>query len=270
MLLLVKKRHFRGPFFHNFMKSFLSFFSMLVLLPTFNAAPVDDESVKLDMSSYFPNLNESDFVTYGGLKYVRSSARIQGRRSGGVQIAQAGTPIPRDVWRQIDKRIDRKWYPDMETIWDNNCYNFATNTLTNTFAQPGVGGGLNYLTHDDLNDCKKLVEGAKKDGLIPTANSTLGNYDGERKNCHFLAAMVGGDFWGNDYHWFRLMKPGTDNVTRPIWFHKPGGTIPLSKDFSGKPIGIKAIFHPKTRFDSGLYTKFCGLFLECGQPLTIA
>jgi hypothetical protein len=258
------------------MKSSFCLATILVLALKSNAAPIIEELAGFDMAPFFPQLNDTDFINYGGVKYVKSSAHYGGiygnSAAAGLnaETLQKREAIPRPLLSSIDRRIDKKWYPDMETILNNNCYNFATNVLTNTFAQPGDGSGMPPALDDSVyRDCKRVREGAIKDGLIPTANSTLGDYKGDKSKCHYLAAMVGTYEFGSDYHWFRMMRPGIDKVTEPLWFHKPGSTIPLTKDFSGKPIKFKDIFYPKTKFDSGIYSQFCGLFLECGQKLTI-
>jgi hypothetical protein len=120
----------------------------------------------------------------------------------------------------------------------NNCYNYANNRITNTFAQPGRATGHMYT---QLTACagKGSVEaGAVSDGLVASPN-----FSGHLAAGHgWYVAVV---LWpGVDYHWYRQDKTG-------CWSHKPGSTAARNVDNSGKTIS-----DPKTA-DRGPYTIFC-------------
>lgn len=94
----------------------------------------------------------------------------------------------------------------------NNCYNYANNMITNTFAQPGKKHGLKLKKHHiDGNTVKRY---ATKDGLEPL---TVNDDDAVPTNIRNLVALV---IWPDeDFHWYRLdqtltfsHKPGTDEV----------------------------------------------------------
>ncbi len=121
---------------------------------------------------------------------------------------------------------------------NNNCYNYANNRITNTFAQPGRATGHQYT---QLNQCAgtgSVEAGAISDGLVPAAN-----FSGHLAAGHgWYVALV---LWpGGDYHWYRQ-----DNVG--CWSHKPGSTAVRNVDNAGK-----AISDPKTA-SRGPYTVFC-------------
>jgi hypothetical protein len=116
----------------------------------------------------------------------------------------------------------------------NNCYNYANNRITNTFAQPGraTGHPITALS------CAGTTPSAQSDGLVPAANfsGALGTGQGS-----YVALVI----WpGNDYHWYRQDKVG-------CWSHKPGQTAARNTDNSGN-----AIADPKT-CNRGPYTDFC-------------
>jgi hypothetical protein len=116
----------------------------------------------------------------------------------------------------------------------NNCYNYANNQITNTFAQPGRASGHMYTA---LN-CPAVQAAAHSDGLAPVANfsGTLAAGKG------WYVALV---IWPNaDYHWYRQDKVG-------CWSHKPGGTAARNVDNAGHLIS-----DPKT-CNRGPYTVFC-------------
>lgn len=115
----------------------------------------------------------------------------------------------------------------------NNCYNYATNYRTNTFAQPGRASGAMY---NALN-CTEVKAGAVADELIDSPSA-----DNKCPNEGHLVALV---IWsGVDYHWYRKGIYGK-------WSHKPGGTAVTNLDNSGNTIA-----DPRNA-DRGGYTDFC-------------
>merc|ERR1712232_710997 len=100
----------------------------------------------------------------------------------------------------------------------NNCYNYGTDILTNSFAQPGrrdFDGGDGLCSHSSRpcmpNTCEDVKKGALADGLtwvgteLPTQLPEEGHY-------------VSLHIWPNsNFHWLRM-----DATMK--WSHKPGGT----------------------------------------------
>lgn len=116
----------------------------------------------------------------------------------------------------------------------NNCYNYANNQITNTFAQPGraTGKPITGLS------CKGVEPSAQSDGLKPSSNFS----DPLKPGQGWYVALV---IWpGVDYHWYRQDRNG-------CWSHKPGGTAARNTDDSGNPIT-----DPKTA-NRGNYTDWC-------------
>lgn len=116
----------------------------------------------------------------------------------------------------------------------NNCYNYANNQITNTFAQPGRATGHPYTALT----CASVQPAAQSDGLVscPNFSGTLGPGQG-----WYVALVV----WPNsDFHWYRQDDVG-------CWSHKPGSTPVRNYDNAGQPIT-----DPKT-CDRGPYTDFC-------------
>ena len=121
---------------------------------------------------------------------------------------------------------------------NNNCYNYANNRITNTFAQPGRATGHMYT---QLNNCAAagaVEPGAVSDGLHPVPN-----FAGHLTAGHgYYVALV---LWpGTDFHWYRQDKVG-------CWSHKPGSTAARNIDNAGH-----AIADPKIA-NRGPYTVFC-------------
>ena len=116
----------------------------------------------------------------------------------------------------------------------NNCYNYANDRITNTFAQPGRATGHQATAMA----CPNVTAGATSDGLhvAPNFSATLA------KGAGWYVALV---IWPNaDYHWYRQ-----DNVG--CWSHKPGQTAARNVDNAGN-----AITDPQT-CNRGPYTVFC-------------
>lgn len=119
---------------------------------------------------------------------------------------------------------------------NNNCYNYANDRVTNTFAQPGKYHNAQYTALT----CASVQPAAVADGLTAAANFTTAVADG------FYVALV---IWPNvDFHWYRQDKGG-------CWSHKPGGTAARNTDNSNK-----TITDPKT-CDRGNYTQFCSYMI---------
>ena len=142
----------------------------------------------------------------------------------------------RFFWRH--PRYEPERWNDGGTIqYNNNCYNYACNIRTNTFAQPGKASG-------DMSQsliCSEVKDGAISDGLKASTTVECGKY------CHKVALFV----WpGWDYHWYREDCCGK-------WSHKPGMTEATNLDNSGNEIT-----DPRNA-DRGGYTEFCGFFCVC-------
>lgn len=130
-----------------------------------------------------------------------------------------------------------KWNNDPNIQRRNNCYNYANDLITNTFAQPGRGSGQSWtqLVSCDID----VAAAARRDGQAPTAPPSSTPAQG-----HYIALVLAP---GYDYHWYRQ----DDNV---MWSHKPGQTQARNTDNSGRSIS-----DPRN-CDRGPYTQFCGFF----------
>ena len=128
----------------------------------------------------------------------------------------------------------------------NNCYNYANDNPTNTFAQPGRAHGVSIATMD----CAHVQPGAIADGLVRSPNFSAPL----KKGAGWYVALV---IWpGADYHWYRQDDVG-------CWSHKPGQTAVRNVDNSGKTIS-----DPKS-CDRGPYTIFCDYMIS-RRGLTIS
>lgn len=127
------------------------------------------------------------------------------------------------------------WWNDAgQKQFGNNCYNYATNHRTDTFAQPGRGTGQIYpspiacagVRPAAVRDC--LIDNPKADNACPDEG-------------HLVALVVAP---GIDFHWYRKGRNG-------LWTHKPGSTPVTNVDNSGH-----LITDPRTA-NRGMYTDFC-------------
>lgn len=125
--------------------------------------------------------------------------------------------------------------------YNNNCYNYACDIKTGTYAQPGRASGNLY----SAVDCAEVGDGAVSDGLAAV------DCDGGCgcNECRHQVALVirPGGFESGDFHWYRKGRDGR-------WSHKMGGTPATNLDNSGN-----IIIDPRTA-DRGRYTIFCGCY----------
>jgi Putative peptidoglycan binding domain len=126
---------------------------------------------------------------------------------------------------------------------NNNCYNYACDLPTNTFAQPGRAAGTSITM-----DCPSVTAGATADGLAAA------DCDSDCVQCCHQVALV---IWpGQDFHWYRKHDDGT-------WSHKPGKTAARNYDNSHA-----TITDPRTA-DRGPYTQFCICCCVCKPNVAI-
>lgn len=125
----------------------------------------------------------------------------------------------------------------------NNCYNYACNYRTDTFAQPGKATGNQYTYPGGLSGCTVAAPNKSvKDGAISDCLENSPSADNKCPKMGHLVALV---IWPNtDFHWYRKGNNGK-------WSHKPGGTSATNLDNSGN-----IITDPRTA-NRGGYTQFC-------------
>ncbi|MEA2600776.1 MAG: hypothetical protein QOF89_1768 [Acidobacteriota bacterium] len=122
---------------------------------------------------------------------------------------------------------DFSFWNDAYSMDHNNCYNFAANYRSDTFAQPG-----NYSGHPFGSFTCSSV-------------GTACNWDGWVSSCQTNNLSIALVIWpGNDFHFYRLCTNGH-------WCHKPGHTAARNYDDSGN-----YITDPRTA-NRGPYTSFC-------------
>ena len=125
------------------------------------------------------------------------------------------------------------WNDGGQRQWNNNCYNYACNYRSDTYAQPGQAAGAMY----NALTCAAVRPAAIEDDLIdnPGASNRC------PREGHLVALVIAPN---SDFHWYRKGRNGR-------WTHKPGGTEATNLDNSGA-----VITDPRTA-DRGMYTQFC-------------
>jgi hypothetical protein len=119
----------------------------------------------------------------------------------------------------------------------NNCYNYACDYRSDTFAQPGRAAGAMYAHLE----CAFVAPAALKDSLE--------SYPRRQIQCPEEGHLVALVMWPQyDFHWYRLGRDGS-------WTHKPGGMPVTNVDNSGN-----VIRDPRVA-DRGDYTKFCAFMV---------
>jgi len=144
---------------------------------------------------------------------------------------------------------------------NNNCYNYAMNKRTDTFAQPGrayeggiaplrprSGPGGNPFEICDYVAWYALMDGSLGEGFLFNEADDPGVCaagPGYTK----VALVVAPEFSDatGDYHWYR-------RDTNGFWSHKPGSTAARNTDDGGR-----LITSPETA-SRGKYELFCGYY----------
>lgn len=124
-------------------------------------------------------------------------------------------------------------------VGKNNCYNYASNRRTDTFAQPGRASGQMY----GAINCAQVGAAAVRDGARQDPNCAPASENPR----WYMALVIAPGPAVVDFHWYRKCTEG-------FWGHKPGGTPAKNTDNSGR-----VILDPRTA-NRGPYTIFCGFF----------
>lgn len=132
-----------------------------------------------------------------------------------------------------------KWNSDPVVLRNNNCYNYANDKITNTFAQPGRGSGQGGPYPPS---CAGTGSAAERDGQRPIPSPDITPAEGQ-----IICLVISTTPGFLDYHWYRR-----DSNT--MWSHKPGGTPARNVDNANRPIA-----DPRT-CDRGPYGVFCGFY----------
>lgn len=192
-------------------------------------APTNDPTMTAD----------NDLVDYLLGLLQRTSERQQTARDSSTP----SEPTPEDVVCYYERSTFNPgfWNNDPAVRQSNNCYNYASNWRTNTFAQPGRGAGAQYTALT----CPEVTRAALADGC----HRRFDCFPDSEKPRRLVALVVAP---GYDYHWYRI-----HSAAEGFWGHKPGGTAARNTDNSNR-----VIVSPET-CDRGPYTHFCGYFYTC-------
>lgn len=187
---------------------------------------------------------------FGGQE-LKSFISRQLDREKGISIPDASTTTaPEDVERAAAITCTIELAPYNPGFWNNNpavmrnnnCYNYASNKRTDTFAQPGRGCGHMYTA---IN-CGAVGAAALCDGL----HHRFDCFPDSEKPRYLVALVIAPGPGFIDFHWYRKLKEG-------FWGHKPGVTAVRNVDNSGH------VIYDPSRCDRGPYTIFCGYFYTC-------
>lgn len=136
----------------------------------------------------------------------------------------------------LTSSTDFSFWNGASYVYYNNCYNYASNYRSNTFAQPGRQNGY---TLPFPPTCSNARTGVITDGWADSCQAS---------NNLTICLVI----WpNNDFHFYRLCINGR-------WCHKPGGTPAKNTDDSGN-----LITNPQTA-NRGPYTTFCEYFYVGG------
>jgi hypothetical protein len=135
------------------------------------------------------------------------------------------------------RAFEPEFWNEPSRVLHNNCYNYATNRRTDSYAQPGRGNNSYIRTRD----CAGVSDAALADGL-----RRRGDCCGDDEKPRWLVALAL-DLIGEDFHWYRLHEEG-------FWGHKLADYPASNLDSAGR-----VIYNPM-HCDRGVYTEFCGYF----------
>jgi len=177
-----------------------------------------------------------------------------------VKIIEAVIKILEIVKLWIDYCADEpplyepsRWNDDYSIRIGNNCYNYACNIITNTFAQPGDASGNPFDSWDGIQ-CQEVTNSALSDGLKIYENE-------ECMSCAHQIALFIDPEWP-EYHWYRKDRHG-------LWSHKPGDGKATNLDYANLPIVDPRFADRRSSGGALNYTQFCSFFCASKGYVTI-
>lgn len=176
----------------------------------------------------------------GSFPRIDTPSELDSAHAGGT-AGMAVEPRAADATCSIEAAPYKPdFWNDPDHLKLNNCYNYAVNIRTDTFAQPGRATGQ----YPYLKLCPQLTEAVLSDG-----NHRRFDCFPDTEKPRYIMALVLCPII--DYHWYRKHREG-------FWGHKPGIKRVRNVDNSGQ-----VIYNPETcDRTSGWppYTEFCGYF----------
>lgn len=219
----------------------------LVDLPPMRFAYADTSGVALFLLDRFSKSVLSERVKDELRRTMLQKTRVKRRAVIACNPSPAPDAVPYDLYWGAG------FTPDFQ-VWNrqpcNNCYNYANQVLTDTYAQPGIGGGQQY----DAVTCASISAAAVRDGLAKVPPAAAGR-SLKKGRGWYVALFIGNVAGEPDYHWLKQDSSG-------CWSHKLGTAMPSDIDFAGQTIkvGHKAVLVDPFGLIAARYDTFCGYF----------
>jgi hypothetical protein len=195
-----------------------------------------DTSEKLDTEV-------DDYLRDAAAGMIRSDERVHGQ---GDALPDKGA-LAACASNFLSSSSDFSFWNGAAYIQVNNCYNYASNYRSNTFAQPGNQSGHPFTFPPTCSNVSTAVRwDGWQDACQASNNLTI---------CLVIWPYSAG--WGGDFHFYRKCSGG-------LWCHKPGQTAAKNTDNGGN-----LITNPQTA-NRGPYTSFCEYFYVGGGSIAVS
>jgi len=156
---------------------------------------------------------------------------------GGLHVPQYAPTVKGGPVRYDPERDCQGYFMPYQFKVNNNCYAYACDIASNSFAQPGRKHGYHMMKPYVPADVQRAAE---QDGLIRvnTSSRDMGDLRRARPGTdgHFVALLVSEAApdlqWLGDYHWVRC----DDSTTCVSWSQKDGEDAVTDFDFAVKRI----------------------------------
>jgi hypothetical protein len=178
----------------------------------------------------------------GGERTVRIAAPSSVQLPGGKHVAQ---------WAPTVRNPVAGFHPNSDCDGNftaakhqpnNNCYNYACNIASNSFAVPGRLHGANYYDTSGKLTQQNVIAAAQADGLKLIGNVTVSLADAvalagpaHSDTGHLVCLLISDPIpkigWDGDFHFVRSDYPEGNS-----WSQKSGTDQIADFDFAGEPI----------------------------------
>ena len=167
------------------------------------------------------------------MEYAAGAGEKPAEPSPAAAEAEVSLALASPVCEPFVTPIQPLFWNNPPVRFRNNCYNYASNFVSNTLAQPGRRSGRQYTAFN----CGNVAAAAHVDGYEAGCSGTM--------------RVVALGIWpGLDFHWWRLHPNG-------FWAHKIGTSPVFVHDNRGRLLGNGLT---PQNCDRGPYVQFCGFF----------
>lgn len=157
-------------------------------------------------------LSSKDCVLGPYCTFIRANTPLKEMQNATKKVSSFRiAPLPEQYRIPLNSTPVMLQWREKSVVKQNNCYNFATKMISNTFARPGRPIP-HHFPQEKLDQCSHIVEAIQSDGFPQVSKEEVGDYSGDKVRCSYFASVItaaDAPLYGRDFHFYRYVhSPG--------------------------------------------------------------